>query len=181
MREPKEPHQPAEEVSSERTLWYVQTLFAYTNQLMERTQLRCNYLILANSVAVITFLTITNALLSNRGKTEHLISKSDILLVALLPAAIFMCSLVTSVRAFLPRIYDAKIELNHGFIATMDISEYRRFLLDKPDEGKLGDVVDEIHVLCRILNDRTRLVDSAARLFILAVVAMLAVIACAVL
>lgn len=181
MREPKEPHQPAEDVSSERTLWYVQTLFAYTNQLMERAQTRCNYLILANSVAVITFLTITNALLSNRGKVEHLMSKSDILLLALLPASIFMCSLVTSVRAFLPRIYDDKIELNHEFIATIDMSGYRRFVLDKPDEGKLGDVVDEIHVLSRILNDRTRLIDSAARLFIFAVLAMLAVIGCTVL
>lgn len=154
--------------------WYVESLFAYTNQLMERTQVRCNYLILASSVAMVSFFTVLNALVSNREKGDHyLFSIPDVLLVALVPSAVFLASLVVSVTAFLPRIYDSDIEINQGFIASMSVDRYRSLVLRKPDREAVGDFIEEIHVLSRILNDRTRRVDIAARLFIVAVVLML--------
>jgi hypothetical protein len=169
------------EATDQRTFWYVETLFFYTNQLMERTQLRCNYLILANSVVAVAFFTIVNALLANRGKAEHLLSHSHALLLVLLPSAMFLCSLVAAVTAFLPRIYESEIELNHEFIARMPLDDYRLLISEKTDYSKLRDFIDEIHVLSRILNDRTRRVDTSARLFIAAVVAMPIVTACTVL
>src|SRR4051812_5759033 len=76
----------------ERSLWYVETLFAYTNQLMERTQARCNYLIFSNSVASVAFFTLLNALLSNRGRGHYLLTQSNAIALALLPAALLLGS-----------------------------------------------------------------------------------------
>ncbi len=170
-----------DELTGPRTLWYIETLFSYTNELMERTQLRCNYLILANSVAAVAFFTLVNALLADRGKTGHFLSRAHVLLLALLPSALFLCSLVAAVIAFLPRIYEHEIELNHEFIAKLSLKQYQRLISEKTDYAKLNDFIEEIHVLSRILNDRTRRVDMSARLFIIAVVTMPIVIACAVL
>lgn len=157
--------------------WYVESLFAYTNQLMERTQVRCNYLILATSVAMVSFFTILTALASNRAKGDHyLLTIPDVLVVALVPSAVFLASLVASVTAFLPRIYDYRIEINHEFIASMSVERYRRLVLQKSDGEAVNDFIEEIHVLSRILNDRTRRVDRAARLFIVAVILMLVVV-----
>lgn len=162
--------------SLDRRFWYVENLFFYTNELMERTQTRCNYLIFANSVAAVAFSTITNALLSNRGSGHHVLSRSTAILVALLPSAIFLVSLVLAVTAFLPRIYDYKIEINQSFIAKMPLKSYRQLVANKSEDSRLTDFVDEIHVLSRILDDRTKRVDMAARLFIGAVVTMLVAI-----
>jgi hypothetical protein len=170
----------ASTVSPDRTRWYVQSVFAYTNQLMERMQVRCNYLILANSVALVAFSSILNSLLANRGKTGHLLSRFDALLLALLPSAMFLFSLVVAVVAFLPRIYDYEIQLNHEFIGRLSPQRYRQFVDEKDGDSQLADFVDEINVLSRILNDRSRRVDTAARLFITAIVLMLIVIASAV-
>jgi hypothetical protein len=49
-------------------------------------------------------------------------------------------------------------------------------VFQKAEPAALTDFVDEIHVLSRILKDRTRRVDRAAWLFIVAVVTMLPVI-----
>lgn len=161
---------------SDTRRWYVETLFAYVNQLMERTQVRCNYLILANSVAMVSFFTILNALLSNRSEGSHpFLSTAHALAAALGPSALFLASLVSAVTAFLPRIYEYDIELNQEFIASMPVEEYRRFVDEKHEEGAVTDFIEEIHVLSRILNDRTRRVDMAARLFIFGVGAMLIV------
>jgi hypothetical protein len=165
-------------VSEPRTLWYVETLFSYINQLMERMQTRCNYLILANSVAVVAFLTMIGALLADRGRDAHLLGRSHSLLIALLPSALFLGSIVVAVTAFLPRVYANDIELNHEFIATLSREGYRRLVEQKVDRLKLTDFVDEIHVLARILNDRSRRVDLSARLFIAGVTSMTIVVAC---
>lgn len=167
---------PSEQPTAEQTRWYVESLFGYTNQLMERMQVRCNYLILANSVAVVTFFTIMNALLTNRGDADYLVSPREALLFALLPAALFLTSLITAVTAFLPRIYEHQIELNHRFIASIPADAYGELVSSKPDCAKLNDFIEEIHVLSRILNDRTKRVDLTARLFICATVAMIIVI-----
>lgn len=172
------PATPAAGSTTERTLWYVDALFTYTNQLMERAQTWCNYLILANSVAGVAFYTIMNALLSNRGHGPHFLAAATVLRFALAPSALFLSSIVAAVSAFTPRIYDHKIELNHDFIARMSPEAYQEFVRTKPDEGKLGDFMDEIHVLSRILNDRTRRVAVAARLFVLAATSALIVVAC---
>lgn len=164
-------------ITSERTLWYVEKLFTYTNQLIERTQIRCNYLILANSVAAVAFFTTMNTLLSNRTQTAHLLSNPTTLLLIMVPTSIFLCSLVTAVLAFLPKIYEYEIELNQEFIARMPVKMYKEFVLAKTDESKLGDFVEEVHVLSRILNDKNRLVNAAARIFLLAVVTIPVVIA----
>jgi Family of unknown function (DUF5706) len=157
--------------------WHIESQFAYTNQLMERMQVRCNYLILANSVALVSFFTILSALVSNRDpKHTYLLPTSTVLVVALLPSAVFLLSLVVAVMAFLPRIYDNRIEINQDFIASLSVEEYRRLVFQKAEPAALTDFVDEIHVLSRILKDRTRRVDRAARLFIVAVVTMLPVI-----
>ena len=171
---------PLLQVTPERALWYVETLFAYTNDLMERTQTRCNYLIFSNSVASVAFFTLLNALVTHRSKGHHLVSDSTAVTLALIPAAILLMSLVTAVSAFLPRIYDYKIELNHDFIATMTADQYRAFLGAKSDDSKLTDFIEEIHVLSRILTDRSRRVDIAARLFISGVGLIPIVTACAV-
>jgi hypothetical protein len=153
----------------ERTLWYVERLFNYTNQLIERTQTRCNYLIFANSVAAVAFFTTTNAILSNRIQRDFLVSKSTALLLTLIPTSLFVCSLVVAVTAFLPKIYQYDIELNQDFITRMPSNKYREFVIRKTDESKVGDFIDEIHVLSRILNDKTRLVTVSARIFLLAI------------
>ena len=153
----------------ERTLWYVEKLFVYTNQLLDRTQARCNYLIFANSVAAVAFFTTVNALISNRGLIDRFLSKNTVVLLPLLPTSIFLCSLVAAVMAFLPKIYRYEIELNQSFIARMSASEYRTFVDNKPDTSKLDDFIDEIHVLSMILNDKNTLVNASARIFLIAI------------
>lgn len=171
------PRHVSDQQPREGVRWYVESLFAYTNQLMERMQVRCNYLILASSVAMVSFFAILNALLTNRGKAEqHLLSTSDVLLIALVPSATFLASLVVAVIAFMPRIYDYRIEINQDFIASMSVGRYKSLVFQKTDTEGMNDFIEEIHVLSRILNDRTRRVDKAARLFILAVLLMLVVI-----
>jgi len=165
--------------SDERTLWYVETLFAYINQLMERTQTRCNYMIFSDSVASVALFTVISAVLSSRGPKAHLVSRSTVIALALLPAALLLASLAVAVSAFLPRIYDPDIELNHEFIARMTAADYHGFIHAKSAASKLDDYIAEIHVLSRILNDRTARVNLSARLFITALVLIPAAIACA--
>jgi hypothetical protein len=166
-------------VTAEKTLWYVTLLFLYTNELMERVQLRCNYLILADSVAGAALFTVMTTLLSDRSKGAHLLSRSHVLLLALAPAVLFLCSLVAAVMALIPRIYDYDIELNSDFIARMPRDAYFTFVSMKPDRTKLRDFVYEINVLSRILQHRTRRVDISARLFIAGATSMPVVIALA--
>lgn len=169
---PKEPDGTPIQVSvvtPERTLWYVERLFAYTNQLLERTQARCNYLIFANSVAAAAAFTIMNLLLANRGQFDYLVSKQNALLLMMLPTSAFLSSLVLAVLAFLPKIYDYEIELNQVFITRMSPDKYREFIDAKTDESKLADFIDEIHVLSRIINSNNKLVKASARLFLISI------------
>ena len=118
-----------------------------------------------------------NTLLSNRASEGYLLTKPNALVLIIVPTSVFLFSLVATVMASLPKIYDDKIELNQLFIASMSVKKYREFVSQKTDEGKLGDFIDEIHVLSRILNDKNKLVNRAACLFLLAVITMLFVVA----
>ena len=159
--------------TDERTMWYVNKLFDYTNQLIERTQVRCNYLILSNSVAAVAFLTTMSSIMIVRGnEAAYVLTKQYVQILSLVPLAVFLASLTASVLAFLPKIYKFDIEINQDFIAKKSEIDYREFVLNKSDKSMLRDFIDEIHVLSLILNDRTRLVNLSARLLIVALISL---------
>ena len=164
--------------------WYVENLFDYTNRLLERMEQRANFLLISNSVVGASYFSILSFFVDEDNRmlsyinapavSDSMWSSLDVvvLFMLLVPALALSASILFSVHTILPVILRADIKLNHGYIAGMTSGQYRDFLAHRQEKGLRVDFIDEVHILSRILDIKSRRVSRAARAFVVAMATM---------
>ena len=162
----------SEELLQQHRIQYVETYFDYTNQLLERAETRANYLLVSDSIFVTAVVAVCSVL--TLPDKKGLPGVGLVLGLAAAPLALFACSVMFAVLAFLPKVFDYTIPINNETVAKLQPEEFRRFVLQRSAHEMLSDYVDETHVLCQILAYRVSYVTRSARLLFAGVVAAFA-------
>jgi len=145
---------------------YVENLFTYTNELFRRTESRANYLFVGNSIIAAAFFSIVRLMVSQSSVEAPLQNDLIASCSVIIPAIFIGASVLITIRAILPIILDAEIQLNQSFIAKMSNKEYRSFVLNRNSEKLSFDFIDEIHILSQILDIKNSRLRFAMNFFI---------------